>query len=80
MKIYCKDHIADKTSYITKYIESRGSPCFKMASLLLKDVQRHFKKVNTKRRYLDKPMFLCIWQRISCITFLQYTFSSHILV
>ena len=25
-------------------------------------------------------MFICIWQRVSCTTFLLYTFSSHILV
>ena len=32
------------------------------------------------RHYVDKSMFLCIWQRVSCTTFLLYTFSSHILV
>ena len=37
-------------------------------------------KVNIKRRYVDKSMFLWIWQRVSCTRFLLYTFSSHILV
>ena len=31
------------------------------------------------RHYVDKSMFLCIWQCVSCTTFLLYTFSSHIL-
>ena len=39
-----------------------------------------FSKLNIKRRYVDKSMFLCIWQRVSCTAFLLYTFSSHILV
>ena len=37
-------------------------------------------KVNIKRCYVDKSMFLCIWRRVSCTTFLLYTFSSHILI
>ena len=37
-------------------------------------------KVNIKRRYVDKSIFLCIWRRVSCTTFLLYTFSSHVLV
>ena len=33
-------------------------------------------KVNIKRRYVDKSIFLCIWRRVSCTTFLLYTFQA----